>query len=60
MWKVLGGYTCLQISWVHAAYENRLKNLNIDFSANRTRLKGKLFYFHDNGIQKQSDGNNFS
>ena len=47
-----------KLTELHAVYENHLKNLNT-FSANRTRLKGELLdYFQDNGIQKQSDGNN--
>ena len=52
------GIHVFKLAELHAAYENHLKNLNIDFSANRTRLKGKLLdYFQDNGIKKQSDGN---
>ena len=40
------GIHVFKLAELHAAHENRLKNLNIDFSANRTRLKGKLLdYF---------------
>ena len=39
------GIHVFKLAELHAAYENRLKNLN------RTRLKGKLlYYFQDNGI----------
>ena len=55
------GIHVFKLAELHAAHENRLKNLNIDFSANRTRLKGKLLdYFQYNGIQVQSGEFNFS
>ena len=37
-----------KLAELRAAYENCLKNLNIDSSANRTRFKGELL--EDNGI----------
>ena len=38
---LVDGIHVFKLAELHAAYENRLKNLNT-FSANRTRLKGEL------------------
>ena len=43
------GIHVFKLAELHDAYENCLNNLNIDFSANTTRLKGELLdYFQDN------------
>ena len=36
------GIRVFKLAELHVAHENCLKNLNIDFSANRIRLKGEL------------------
>lgn len=53
------GTYVFKLAELHAAYENRLKKLSVDFSTNRTRVKGELIdYFQKYGIQEQSDGKN--
>ena len=43
---------------LHAIYEDRLKELGLVTSINKTRLNNIIYHFLDSGIQEQTDGTN--
>lgn len=53
-----GGTLLFKLSSLHDLYVSRLRNLHVDKSFNKTRLKNRIIEHYHGAIQEQTDGKN--